>query len=175
MSPIRVIAVLVVTLAGLPALAQQTGRLAPPDKEVLQQMAENHLAAIEAGRLGAQNATRVELKQLAVDMVQGQRDMLNQVVGVTQSYGEQQPFAPSVAQRGALVELAGLSGTEFDRQFLSGTISRLEEALEIAERTAGEAANSDVKTLAERSTSYLRLQLDAARRQETTPTASARK
>src|SRR6185503_456479 len=101
--------------------------------------------------------------------------MLNQVVGVTQSYGEQQPFAPSVTQRGALIELAGLSGAAFDRQFLSGAAQGDAEALEMAERTAGEAANSDVKALAEWVTPRIRLQLEAARALGATLSASAGK
>lgn len=143
------IAACVVALAGS-AWAQKAPNVTDADARHLKNLAETHLAEIEAGKLAAQKATSADVKKFAQEMIDGHTRQLQELRKLAQAKAVELPAKADPRHQRALEKLQGLSGPDFDRRYIRMQVRDHRDAQKLAERTAKRAADAGVKSAAQK-------------------------
>jgi len=108
------------------------------DVTFAQQMTAHHQQAVEMAQLAADRAGSDEVRALAARTAAAQGPEIETMTGWLDAWGADAPMSGMTDIPGAMSEaemgrLAGLSGTAFDREFLTMMISHHQGALAMAE------------------------------------------
>jgi putative membrane protein len=156
------------TTKGAREPAAKTRKAASPlsraDRNALENLAQASLAEVEAGKLAAQKATHPEVKKFGQQMVDDHTAMLKEGEQLATSKGVKPPTSPSVKSRALLKVLEQKSGDNFDRDFLERMVKDHESALDLAEKTARDARDPDLKAHAEKAAPRIKEHLAEARK-----------
>ena len=149
------------TLLGVSAASAQTGAAGQPgqagttpqsaneqrtrgdgnDQDFLKKAAIANLAEIELGRLASQKAQNPEVKQFAQMMVDGHTKALDELKQLAQrSAGAQLPTALDEKHQELQQRLSGLSGEEFDREYMEAMVDAHEAVEDMLEDRVGDDA-----------------------------------
>jgi len=156
--------VLLFLVAFVRSVHAQDAKMAKQDVQALSRLAQADMAEIAAGKLAAQKASNGEVKKFGEHMVQDHTTMLDEGKKLAQSKGVKPPADTDSKHRGALKKLGGLSGAEFDRQYMQQMVKDHEEVLQLAQKTAKGAKDPDVKAHAEKGAPHIQEHLDAAKK-----------
>lgn len=119
------------------------------DEKMVKQIAESHLAEINAGKLAQDKSGSNEVKSFAKKMVDDHTKALDELKQLAQSKGATLPTEPSRAQMAEEKRLQGLSGDKFDRQYLQQSGDRAhKETHRLLQRAASRAEDTDLKNYA---------------------------
>ncbi len=119
------------------------------DEKMVKQIAESHLAEINAGKLAQDKASSTEVKNFAKKMVDDHTKALDDLKQLAQSKGVTLPSEPSRQQMSEEKKLQALSGDKFDRQYLQQSGDRAhKETHRLLQRVASRAEDSDLKNYA---------------------------
>ncbi len=119
------------------------------DEKMVKQIAESHLAEINAGKLAQDKSGSSEVKSFAKKMVDDHTKALDELKQLAQSKGATLPTEPSRAQMAEEKRLQGLSGDKFDRQYLQQSGDRAhKETHRLLQRAASRAEDADLKNYA---------------------------
>ena len=124
--------------------------LSKEDTQAMEKLAQGDMAEVEAGKVAAQKASSAEVKKFGQHMVDEHTKMLEEGKKLAQAKGVKAPASPDKKHQDALKKLQGLSGDEFDRRFMEQMVNDHQEALKLAEKTAKEAKDSDLKAHAQK-------------------------
>jgi len=130
--------------AGQPGTTAQSGneqrtRGDGTDQDFLKKAAIANLAEIELGRLATQKAQNPEVKQFAQMMVDGHTKALDELKQLAQrSAGTQLPTALDEKHQELQQRLSGLSGEEFDREYMEAMVDAHEDVEDMLEDRVGE-------------------------------------
>jgi putative membrane protein len=164
------------------ALAQEKGAkesgakkdaLSRQDRNALQKMAQSDMAEIEAGKVAAQKGSNPEVKKYGEHMVQEHTRMLEEGSKVAKAKGVKPPAGPDKKHQSAVKKLQELSGEEFDRRYMAQMVKDHEDALELAEKTAKDAKDAEVKAHAQKGAPHIKEHLAMARKLHQSLSASA--
>ena len=144
--------------------AKKAGKLSKDDTQSLEKMARADMAEIEAGKLAAQKASTPEVKKYGEHMVKEHGKMLEEGKQLAQAKGVKPPSAPDKKHQDALKKLQGMSGEEFDRQYMQQMVKDHEEALALVEKCAKEAKDADLKAHAQKGAPHIKEHLAMARK-----------
>ena len=106
------------TLAPASARAQSM-----EDKRFVVYAAQANLNAMAVDQLAAQKATNADVKAFAKQMVAEHEDMNSTVQPFAKEWGVTLPAAADGVTQNEVAKLNGLSGTAFDKEYLSYTVS----------------------------------------------------
>ncbi len=127
--------------------------LQPYDVQFLDTMAKHHEDGIKMFQMGANRAQNQELKTMAQKMVDDQKKEIPELKALREKV---KPGAPEAVNMKLMKMddmdismLEKLSGTEFDREFLSMTIKHHQTAVDMSDVALKEAQNVDVKEKAQ--------------------------
>lgn len=132
------------------------------DTEFAQMMIVHHEGAIEMADLAVSKAATEDVRALGERIAAAQGPEIETMSGWLEAWGEEQPDEAGhggmdhggmdmggMDQEAAMDELEGLSGVEFDEQFLTLMTAHHEGAVEMSETEISEGANPDAIALAE--------------------------
>jgi putative membrane protein len=158
---------LAVLLFGLPpahAQDKKAGGLSQEDARSLARMARGDMAEIAAGKVAAEKASHPEVRKFGEQMVQDHGKMLEEGRKLAQAKGLKPPAAPARKHQEALKKLQGLSGDEFDRRYMQQMVKDHDEASKLAEKTAKEAKDAELKAHAQKGAPHIKEHLAMARK-----------
>lgn len=147
--------------------AQDAKKMDKRDMQTMSRMAQADMAEIAAGRLAAQKASSEEVKKYGQHMVDEHSKMLDEGKQLAQSKGVKPPAGPDKKHQSALKKLQGLSGAQFDRQYMDQMVKDHQEVLKLAQKAAKEAKDPEVKAHAEKGAPHIQEHLDQAKKIQT--------
>ncbi len=119
------------------------------DEKMVKQIAESHLAEINAGKLAQDKASSSEVKSFAKKMVDDHTKALDDLKQLAQSKGITLPTEPSRQQMTEEKKLQAQSGDKFDRMYLQQAGDRAhKETHRLLQRAASRAEDADLKNYA---------------------------
>jgi putative membrane protein len=132
------------------------------DGKRLKDLAQANLAEIEAGKLAATQASSPEVKKFAQQMVDDHTKQLQEVQKLAQSKNVELPSAPDNKHQRAMKRLQGMSGADFDREYMRMQVKDHRDAHKLAEGTAKRAKDADVKAAAQKAAPEIQQHLQTA-------------
>ena len=129
--------------------ASSSAKFSDRDEKMVKQIAESHLAEINAGKLAQDKASSNEVKSFAKKVVDDHTKALDELKQLAQSKGVTLPNEPSRQQMAEEKKLQALSGDKFDRQYLQQSGDRAhKETHRLLQRAASRAEDTDLKNYA---------------------------
>jgi putative membrane protein len=123
--------------------------------------------------VAAQKTSNPEVKKYGEHMVKEHTRMLEEGSKVAQAKGVKPPAGPDKKHQSAVKKLQELSGEEFDRRYMAQMVKDHEDALELAEKTAKDAKDAEVKAHAQKGAPHIKEHLAMARKLHQSLSASA--
>jgi putative membrane protein len=155
-------------LVSAPAWAQNasTGaqNLSQQDKTFIQEAGAGNLAEAELGQLAEQRADRPAIKEFGRWMHTDHELIgLKWLVAILKE--EHEPFQPALTaeQKQLKQKLEGLSGSQFDQQYVEAMVQTHEKAVPVFEKEAKEGHNPAIKAYAKDMTSVIEQHLAEAK------------
>jgi len=158
---ISIVAAALVALTG-PAAAQ-VQLVSEQDREFVNKAATGGLAEVELGRIAAQRAARPSVRSFGERMVTDHGRGNAELATLARSKGIEVPTALEPSQQAMRDRLSGLSGNDFDRDYMSEMVRDHTEDIALFERAAETSTDPDLKAWATRSLPMLREHLALAR------------
>ena len=126
------------------------------DVTFLQMMYPHHAQAIEMAKLAPSRSQNQEVTALAGDIETAQGPEMEQIASLLKRFGKPTPSTemghtgmPGMASSDQLAVLAGKSGTDFDKMFLTLMIAHHTGAIEMGITEQSDGRNAEVQKLAE--------------------------
>ncbi|HYR91510.1 MAG TPA: DUF4142 domain-containing protein [Terriglobia bacterium] len=119
--------------------------LTPAEQDFAMKASQAHLAEIEMGRLAQEREQKGDVTGLARMIVDDHMDGLKKLTDLTKKYDGPQPQPLDREVRQDVDRLAGLSGAEFDREFVNMMVADHQKAIEMFRNQSQLALNADVK------------------------------
>lgn len=143
---------------------QSKSQVSKQDRQSLERLAQGDMAEVAAGKLAAEKASSPEVKKFGEHMVDEHSKMLEEGKEVAQAKGIKPPSSPDKKHQAAMKKLQGLSGEEFDKQFMAQMVKDHEEALKLAQKAAKDAKDPQIKAHAEKGAPHIEEHLAQARK-----------
>lgn len=155
-----VVALMALLLGGCNMLPWQG---AETDRQFITSAAESGLAEVELSRLALQRASDPAVRDYAERMVNAHIEANQQLVGIAAEEGISTPRSLSPEHEQLRQELAGLSGSAFDRRYMEAQIAEHRRAINLFEETAEEAESAQLRRFASNTLPTLETHLQRAR------------
>jgi putative membrane protein len=112
---------------------------------------EGGMAEVQLGQLAQQKSESNDVKQFAQKMVTDHGEMGDKwLKPVAQQMGVNPPKGPSKKDRKAMEKLQGLSGQDFDREYITMMVKDHQKDLKEFKEEANAAQNPNIKQIAEK-------------------------
>jgi putative membrane protein len=134
------------------------------DMRSMQKMAQSDMAEVAAGKVAAEKASSPEVKKYGQHMVDEHSKMLEEGNKLAQAKGMKPPAVPDKKHQNALKKLQGLSGEDFDRQYVQQMVKDHQDALKLVEKAAKDAKDPDLKAHAEKGAPVIKEHLAEAQK-----------
>ncbi len=144
--------------------SSSAGKMAKQDMDALAKLAQADMAEIDAGKLASQKASNPDVKKYGQHMVDEHTKMLEEGKKIAQAKGAKPPASADSKHRAALKKLQGLSGDEFDRAYMKQMVSDHQEVLKLAQKTAKDTKDAELKAHVEKGTPHIQEHLDMAKK-----------
>lgn len=149
-----------VLLGVVPATAAHAADPSEQDTEYLQRIHRVNLFEIEAGKLAQQQASDQQVKDLGAMFVTDHTQLDQTVQSTASSLNVNLPDSPTQDQEAVLDQLKGVTGREFDTQWVTAQLTGHNEAIQATETEIAQGSDSSVKQLAESALPVLQAHLD---------------
>ena len=153
--------------------AKKDAGFSKQDRQALERLAQADMAEIAAGKLAQQKASSPEVKKYGEHMVQEHTKMLQEGTQLAQKKGLQPPKDTDKKHKSALKKLEGLSGEEFDRQYISQMVKDHDEVMKLAQKTVKATKDAELKAHLEKGSPHIKEHLEQARQIQASLGASA--
>jgi putative membrane protein len=151
----------VLTVLALPPAP--VGAQAPnPDAAFMREAFQGGLAEVEIGRLAADRAASLEVKQFGQRMVMDHGAANGELARLATEKGVTLPAEPGPTHVATRDRLAALRGTEFDRQYMAEMVRDHQEDVAAFQREADTGQDPDVRAWAAKTLPVLRDHLSLA-------------
>ncbi len=124
------------------------GKLSSREEKMIKQLGEANMAEINAGKLAQDKAQSDEVKSFAKKMVDDHTKALDDLKQIAQSKGVTLPTEPNQQQMAMQKKLEGLSGEQFDRQYMKQAGDRSHKQTHQLLQKAAKAEDTDLKNYA---------------------------
>jgi putative membrane protein len=139
-----------------------TAMAASNDQNFATKAAQGGLAEVQAGQLAQQKATDAQVKQFGQTLVQDHTAANQELQQIAKAKGLSLPQQPSEDQKSELKKLQGLSGKQFDQQFVQGEIQDHQKTIALFQQEANSGKDGTLKSYAEKGLPMLRRHLQIA-------------
>jgi putative membrane protein len=119
--------------------------------------------AIEMAKLAEQKSNTASIRRFASRISQEHQRSIDQIKSLAQARNYALAEALMPEQQSAYDDLAGLSGGDFDRQFLEAEIRNLESAVQLYQGGSNQLPDNDLRAFAVQTLPTLRDQVQTAR------------
>lgn len=144
-------ATIVATVLFLPSLAsaQEATKLQAADMDFVNQATAAGMAEVDLGKLGAEKAADPSVKQFAQRMVDDHSKANEQLVNLLADKKVEVPKDLPPDAKSTKDQLSGLSGADFDSQFMTHMVSDHEKAVALFDKESKEGQDAQLKQFAE--------------------------
>ncbi len=142
------VAAVATSWAASPARAQQPARAAFNDNLFAAAAAANDLAELTVANMALQRAAHAETKVFAQQMVKDHNQTTRELMALAAAKSLALPRMPDVKDQAAADALGGLSGPDFDREFLKQQLAGHMGAVQLFQAEAERGADPDLKAFA---------------------------
>jgi putative membrane protein len=157
----RVALIAGLVLLGLaPGTAQAAAQPSEQDTQYLQAIHQANLFEIEAGNMAQQQASDQQVKDLGAMFVTDHTQLDQTVQSTASSAGVTLPDKPSADQQSVLDQLKGLTGSEFDTQWVTVQLTAHNQTVQATETEIAQGSDSSVKQVAETALPVLQAHID---------------
>ena len=118
------------------------------DKNFWTDAAQSGMAEVALGNLGRQKAQSDKVKQFAQQMVTDHSAVNAELKSAASGKNVTLPADLSIKQRSTYDKLNGLSGTDFDREFMKVMVKDHQTAVKLFEKQSRNDADADAKSFA---------------------------
>jgi putative membrane protein len=126
------------------------------DQAFVTKALEGGMAEVELGKLAADKSQSQDVKQFAQKMVNDHSQMGDKwFKPVAQQIGVSEPKGPSKKDKKLIEKLQGLSGQEFDTQYIQAMVKDHQQDLKEFQNEAQAAQDPNVKQIAEQGTKVI--------------------
>ena len=139
-------------------------RAAPQDAKFMENMAQAHLAEIEAGKLALTKAQSGTVRQFGQLMIEEHSAMLNEAGRLATAKGMPVPTSPDVKHQAAIKKLELASGPNFDRSYMQEMVKDHAETLELLKQASTQAVDPQLRAHVEKVMPHVQQHLALARR-----------
>ena len=129
-------------------MSAENAAMASGDKAFVSKALEGGLAEVQLGQLAAQKSQSDDVKQFGQKMVTDHTQMGDQMKPVAQQLGVVPPSQPSKKVRKEMQRLQGLSGQDFDREYIRMMVMDHRQDLKDFKHEAASANDPKVKDAA---------------------------
>lgn len=119
-----------------------------PDKDFFDKAAEGGMAEVEAGKLAQEKASSAEVKKFGAMMVTDHTQANDKLKAIADNHGLTLPVALNDEHRMMKENLGGLSGKDFDREYIAGQIKDHETVADLLRSESASGQNPDAKAFA---------------------------
>ena len=149
----------------IPAAAQQRGQGKVPaaDKNFMVKAAQGGLGEVALGQLALSRAGSAGAKRFGQRMVKDHTKANAQLKQVAAKQGVTLPAAPGPEEQATKARLAGLSGTAFDKAYISDMVEDHEKDVADFKKEAATGKDPAVKAFAAKTLPTLQMHLQMAR------------
>ena len=116
------------------------------DSKLIFQMASSNIMEVRLGQMAQQKASNASVKQFGQRMVTDHSNLENQLSSVVSKNGTFQPKMAKEAEA-EISRLEKLSGTEFDRQYMTSMIQHHQQDVSLLQGAAQTARSAEVRQL----------------------------
>ena len=145
------------------------------DAKHLKELAQANMAEVEAGKLAAQKAQNADVKKFAQQMVDDHNKQLEEIRKLAQTKGVELPSAPDSKHQRAMKKLQSASPDKFDHEYMGQMVKDHRDALKLAQRTAKDAKDTELKSSAEKAAPEIEKHLQMARQLESATKGAGKK
>lgn len=131
--------------------------------EFLAQAAEDFMAEVELCRLALQNSENNDVKMFAQQMIDEHSQLGAEIEKLAADKQMDLPRDLESKHKAAMKKMEKLSGTDFDREFITHSVKEHENDLKVFQHYAGQESDAGISQLAEKSAKMLEKHLQAAR------------
>ncbi len=132
------------------------------DKEFVTQAGIDVLAGAEMSKLGVQKASDADVKALAQRLAAEHEEINEELRQLATTKGFALPAELGPQQKRALDHMAGFRGAEFDKTFIHHMVEGHQSAVSELEEAATSAADTDLRTLVNKTLPIMREHLALA-------------
>lgn len=129
----------------------------------LNKAAEDGMFEIKAGQLAASKAQNAQVKQFGQEMNVDHTKADEELKQLTQKKSVSLPTEISAEQKQKLDKLSGLSGGEFDREYMKMMVEAHQKAVDLFRDQADTGADPDIKAFAAKTLPTLKNHLEKAK------------
>jgi putative membrane protein len=126
--------------------------------------AEGGMAEVEAGKLAAAKAQNPEVKQFGQQMIADHTRSNNELKTAAGKKNVTLPTEPDAMHKAMAQKLSGLSGAEFDKEYMRGQIEDHERTIALFQAQADNGTDAEAKAMAAKTLPNLKMHLEMARK-----------
>lgn len=126
--------------------------------------AEGGLAEIETSRLAVSKAQNAEVKQFGQQMITDHTRANNELKTLAGKKNITLPTEVDAMHKAMATKLSGLSGAEFDKEYMRGQVEDHERSVALFQAQADNGADAEAKALAAKTLPNLKMHLEMARK-----------
>lgn len=158
---------------GLGGDTTKSGSLTSADKHFVSAAAEGGLAEVELGKLAQDKASSQDVKDFGQKMVEDHSKANDELKDTAEKLGASLPNHVSATQLAEKAKLSALSGTHFDRAYMSAMVKDHREDVAAFKREAASGRNEEIKSFASKTLPTLEEHLRLAEKTEHEVSGSA--
>lgn len=110
-------------MQGSSGMSGESGKITSADKHFMMEAMEGDMAEIQLAQLAQQKASSAEVKQFAQRMIDDHTKLDAQMKPMAQQFGVEAPSDLSAKHKAVQTKLQGLSGDQFDREYIKAMVS----------------------------------------------------
>ena len=134
------------------------------DRQFLQQAADESAAEVAMAQLALRQATAVEVRQLAQQLLDDHMQMIRDMVKLSNLKQDAQPAKPTPKDQQQLQQLQAQHGKDFDHAYLHDMVQAHQDAVELYNKAARDGTDPDVKQYAQDKLPILQHHLSLSRK-----------
>lgn len=151
------------SMSGEPMKNQSAEGGGAPDAAFLSMAAQANLAEVAMGRLAVEKTENAEIKKFGQHMIDDHTAANAELMDLAQKKEITVPGKPDAADEKTLTRLAGMSGADFDRTYVTLMVQDHVKAVALFETYSKEANDPEIRTFAQKTLPVLREHLKMAR------------
>ncbi|HWS54589.1 MAG TPA: DUF4142 domain-containing protein [Pyrinomonadaceae bacterium] len=138
--------------------------LASSDRKFMQEAAAGGMAEVEMSRVAVERASSEAVREYARKMIEDHTAANQELMQLASSKGVTLPAGVDAKHRSMLTKLGGLSGAEFDREYIRNAgIRSHERMLKLVQGHARKGRDADARAFAAKMVPAVQMHLDMAR------------
>lgn len=157
---------------GQTSMNDTSGAPSVSDKNFVKEAMQGDMAEIQLAQLAQQKASSQGVKQFAQKMIDDHTKLDDQIKPIAQQLGVSQPTELDAKHKSVQSKLEGLSGADFDKEYIKDMVSDHQEDLSKFQQEANSAQNPELKNAASQAAPIISQHLQMAKNLEKNPNST---